>query len=255
MSRRILFDLIGNGKYHMFFIKKKIIDSGILKGMYDVHSHILPGVDDGVQTVEESLQILSFYEEQGVRRVIFTPHIMENYPKNNAKFLRAEFAKFQDIYNGDIELSLAAEHMLDNGFNKHLASSELLCLFDNYVLVEMSYATATVNYISIISEIMSRGYFVVLAHPERYLYLRKEEYRELKGMGVMFQLNFPSLLGAYGKSVQERAKWLLKASHYDFVGSDVHKFRHIYSILNTGKLSRSHIGIIKDINDKTWNQF
>lgn len=228
--------------------------SGLLNNFTDYHSHILPSVDDGVQTCEEALQILSFYEEQGVRRVIFTPHIMEDMPKNSAGFLRAEFAKFQHLYNGKLGLSLAAEYMLDGGFNKHLKSGELLCLFDNYILIEMSYAIATVNYISIISEIMSQGYFVVLAHPERYLYLRKEEYRELKGMGVMFQLNFPSLLGVYGKSVQERAKWLLETSYYDLVGSDVHNFKHFSSTLSRGRLSKSHIGLIKNINNKNWSQ-
>ncbi|MFR9511353.1 MAG: CpsB/CapC family capsule biosynthesis tyrosine phosphatase [Rikenellaceae bacterium] len=232
------------------FFSRKISIVELLKNFADYHTHILPGVDDGVQTTEEALQILSFYEEQGVKKVIFTPHIMEELPKNSTEFLRAEFAKFQQLYNGKLELSLAAEYMLDSGFNKHLKSGELLCLFDNYVLVEMSYAVATVDYKSIISEIMSRGYFVVLAHPERYLYLRKEEYRELKGMGVMFQLNFPSLLGVYGKGVQERAKWLLEASYYDLVGSDVHNFRYYSDILNRGKLSKSHIGIINTIRNR-----
>ncbi|MFI3297297.1 MAG: CpsB/CapC family capsule biosynthesis tyrosine phosphatase [bacterium] len=236
------------------FFSRKISAEKLLNSFTDCHSHILPGVDDGVQTCDEALQILSFYEDQGVKKVIFTPHIMEDIPKNSAEFLRTEFAKFQHLYNGDIELTLAAEYMLDSGFNKHLKSGELLCLFDNYLLVEMSYAVATVDYTSIIYEIMSRGYFVVLAHPERYLYFRKEEYRELKDMGGMFQLNFPSLFGVYGKSVQARAKWLLETSCYDFVGSDIHNFKHFSNTLNRGKLSKSHIGLIKNINNRNWSQ-
>ena len=230
------------------FFTRKIPAVDILRNLTDCHTHILPCVDDGVQTTEEALQILSFYEQQGLRKVIFTPHIMERFPRNNAQFLRAEFSKFQSLYSGKVELSLAAEYMLDSDFRRHLKSGELLCLFDNYVLVEMSYAVATVNYISIISEIMSSGYFTVLAHPERYLYLKSEEYEELKRMGVLFQLNLPSLLGAYGKGVQERAKWLLEGQHYDFVATDVHRLKYLHNALTGKRLSKSHVELIKKTN-------
>lgn len=229
------------------FFSRKIAASELLRNLTDCHSHILPGVDDGVQSVVESLQILDYYELMGVQRVVFTPHVMEDLHKNSAEFLRAEFAKFKKQYSGRVELSLGAEYMLDGGFTGYLKSGDLLPLYDYYLLVEMSCVAATVNVVSVISEIMSLGYFVVLAHPERYLYLGDSEYQKLKNMGVLFQLNLPSILGSYGKGVKLRAEQLLNRSMYNMVGSDIHSFEYHHRLFSTSKISKKIYAQIEKI--------
>lgn len=120
--------------------KQTLAESGILRGMTDYHSHLLPGVDDGVQTVEESLAILRLYEQLGIREVWFTPHIMEDIPNTTAG-LRSRFEQFQKRYTGNIRLHLAAEYMLDNLFKERLAHRDLLPIGEegNHLLVETSY--------------------------------------------------------------------------------------------------------------------
>lgn len=120
--------------------KQTLAESGMLRGMTDYHSHLLPGVDDGVQTAEESLEILRLYEQLGIREVWFTPHIMEDIPNTTAG-LRSRFEQFQKHYTGNIRLHLAAEYMLDNLFKERLAHRDLLPLGTegNHLLVETSY--------------------------------------------------------------------------------------------------------------------
>ena len=234
----------------MFSFKKNIIDSGILHGMYDVHTHILPGVDDGVQSTEESLAILYYYEGLGMTKVIFTPHIMEDVPQSLPD-LRQRFENFKSVYNGNLELSLAAEHMLDSSFFSLLEKGDLLTLWDNYLLVEMSYAQCVVNIFDCVKRIMSKGYFVVLAHPERYLYLKQKEYKRLKDMGVLFQLNLTAMFGAYGDGVKKNAQYLLESEYYDLVGTDIHNLIRLSKFMNEAKLSKKHIRLIQTIKEKS----
>lgn len=113
--------------------------SGLLKGMVDCHSHLLPGVDDGVQSMEESLQILREMEQQGIRRVWLTPHIMEDIP-NETLALQRKFRELLQQYRGAVELKLAAEYMLDNLFEERLEKEDLLLLEEGkrFLLVETS---------------------------------------------------------------------------------------------------------------------
>ncbi|MFI3321466.1 MAG: CpsB/CapC family capsule biosynthesis tyrosine phosphatase [Rikenellaceae bacterium] len=188
----------------------------------DFHSHILPSVDDGVQNLSDSLKILDSYERLGVKKVVFTPHIMEDFRQNNRDFLLNQFEVFKKEYKGGVELHLAAEYMLDSNFEKHLNEGDMLTLFDNYILVETSYFSEPINFISTIKDIASNGYFVVLAHPERYVYMNKSQYKELKDLGVLFQLNILSLTGYYGKQSKINSEYLLKNEMYSFVGGDIH---------------------------------
>lgn len=230
----------------LFSKKYKLDDTEFFSNFSDHHSHILPGVDDGVQSVEEALKILHWYEELGVKRVTFTPHIMEDYP-NNAQSLRLVFAKFQEQYHGSIELNLAAEYMLDSKFNNHLDSDDLLIMGDNYLLVESSYVSAPIYFFETLSRIASKGYFVVLAHPERYLFLQDVDYERLKDMRILFQLNLMSIYGGYGESVMKRTKRLLDSGYYDIVGSDIHRLSFHQRILNSSKLSSRYSKIINDL--------
>lgn len=204
----------------------------------DWHSHLLPGVDDGVQQMDESLTLLSMFEGMGVRKVWLTPHIMEDIP-NTTSHLRQRFQELSTAYSGNIELRLASENMLDNLFRERLAANDLLPIGDDgrTLLVETSYFSAPLKFHETLLEIKSKGYFPLLAHPERYNYIESlSEYRKLKDMGIKFQLNALSLLGHYGPMVRDKARELLAHGMYDRIGSDVHRKEHL-EILSAGKIS------------------
>ena len=167
--------------------------SGLLKGMVDCHSHLLPGVDDGVQSMEESLQILREMEQQGIRRVWLTPHIMEDIP-NETLALQRKFRELLQQYRGAVELKLAAEYMLDNLFEERLEKEDLLLLEEGkrFLLVETSYFNPPMDLLSVLQRIQKKGYYPLLAHPERYEYMQKEDYNTLKEEHISFQLNLPS---------------------------------------------------------------
>ena len=170
----------------MWPLKKRISlkESGIFEDFTDCHSHILPGVDDGVQTMEEALEILRLYEELGIKSVWLTPHIMEDMP-NTTTHLRERFAELQAAYTGNVELHLAAENMLDNLFEERLGKNDLLPLGGNgdHLLVETSYFNPPMGLNNILLRIKAKGYHPVLAHPERYVYMGESDYRQLKEMG------------------------------------------------------------------------
>ncbi len=218
---------------------------GLFQGFTDWHSHILPGVDDGVQTMEESLQIVHLYEELGVDRVWLTPHIMEDVP-NTTAHLRARFAELQAAYNGPIELHLASENMLDNLFDERLAAGDVLPYgtAGNELLVETSYFTPPFNLHETLAQIKSAGFYPVLAHPERYLYMDLKAYAQLRSMDVRLQLNLFSLVGLYGPRVQKRAEQLIKQGLYDRKGTDLHALRILERYLSD-KISKSLIEKIK----------
>lgn len=219
-------------------------ESGIFQGFTDWHCHLLPDVDDGVQTTEEALLILALYESLGIKEVWLTPHIMEDIPNSTDK-LKFKFAEIQAAYQGNIELHLAAEYMLDHLFEERLRNNDLLPLGKdgNHLLVETSYFNPPMGLNNILLRIKSKGYIPVLAHPERYIYMSGNDYRQLKGIGIMFQLNLFSLAGSYGKSTKEKSKWMLKNRLYDLVGSDTHNVNHLEKIISN-HISKKLISMI-----------
>ncbi len=199
-------------------------ESGLMEGFTDWHSHILPGVDDGIRTLEESLEVLDAYEKMGVRRVWFTPHIMEDFP-NETSFLQKRFAELCLEYDGHIELNLAAENMLDALFEDRLEKKDFLPLGKDgkHLLVETSYFSPPMNFDDLIDDIQFSGYRPVLAHPERYRYMDEEDYKKLRNRGVLMQVNMMSLVGMYGNTARKKAMWLLKNRMIDLTGSDLHR--------------------------------
>ena len=201
--------------------------SSLLTGFTDHHSHILPGVDDGVKKMETSLIVLERYEQLGIAEVWCTPHVMEDIPNTTEK-LQARFAELCKAYQGPIKLHLAAEYMMDALFEERLEQGDLLKLGDegNQVLVETSYFTPPMDLDSILRRIKQKGLYPVLAHPERYVYMRKDRYHALKDDGIRFQLNLSSISGAYGSEAKDKARWLLKQGYYNLAGSDLHSLRN-----------------------------
>ena len=201
--------------------------ASLLHGFTDHHSHILPGVDDGVKKMETSLKVLERYEQLGIAEVWCTPHIMEDIP-NTTDGLQSRFAELCAAYQGPIKLHLAAEYMMDALFDERLEQGDLLTLGDggHHLLVETSYFTPPMDLDGILRRIKQKGLFPVLAHPERYVYMDKQRYTALKEDGIRFQLNLSSLAGAYGSDAKEKSHWILKQGYYNVAGSDLHSLRN-----------------------------
>ena len=212
--------------------KQTLEESGFFRGFTDWHCHILPGVDDGVQSMDESLQILAEYERLEVKEVWLTPHIMEDMPNTTEK-LRDRFVELKAAYQGTVMLRLASENMLDNLFEERLEKNDLLPMGKDgrHLLVETSYFNPPMGLNNILFRIKAKGYYPVLAHPERYLYMNENDYQRLSSMGIEFQLNLFSLFGLYGKEVQKRAKTLQKQGKYDYTGTDLHRMVTLLNVL------------------------
>lgn len=209
----------------------KLKDSGLLRDFTDWHSHIMPGVDDGIRTMDESLATLDAYERQGVRKVWLTPHIMEDCP-NTTDRLRKRFDDLLKEYKGNIELRLASENMLDSLFEERLAQRDLLPIGEkaDHLLVETSYMNAPYGMDEMVEGIISAGLTPILAHPERYRYMNEDDYFKWKERGMLFQCNYISIIGGYGETARKKLEWLLKNNLIDFTGSDMHRkvvFDHI----------------------------
>lgn len=218
--------------------RQSLADSGIFQGFTDWHCHILPGVDDGVQTMDKALEILTLYEKLGVKSVWLTPHVMEDVP-NTTAHLKERFEELQAAYKGAVHLHLAAEYMLDNLFCERLNNSDLLPLGEkgDWLLVETSCYNPPMNLPETLKRIKAKGFHPVLAHPERYIYMSDSDYGRLKQEGVRFQVNLPSLAGFYGREAQRKAKRLLAKGYADLYGTDTHcKYQFIFFELSDHRL-------------------
>ena len=229
--------------FGLFQRKISLNKSGLLKDAVDNHSHILPGVDDGVRTLEESLSILSFIEEQGMKTVWLTPHVMEDVP-NTTEDLRMRFDALCAAYQGKLKLHLAAEYMMDNLFEERLAAGDLLRHGGDRVLVETSTLFPPIGMWNILETMKRSGYEPVLAHPERYRYMDMKDYERLRANGIILQLNIPSIVGAYGESVREKALMLLERGMYAMVGSDCHRQSSIHRWYEAPVLKKKTIGLL-----------
>lgn len=209
------------------FNRQTLADSGILSGTTDYHSHVLPGVDDGIATEEDAFKALRIYEKLEISCLWLTPHVMEDFP-NDTAVLRKKFSDLSLAYTcGDgtrpVSLRLASENMLDSLFVRRLDNDDLLPIIDDkHLLVETSYYNPPFGFYDILARIFSRGYIPLLAHPERYCYMSMNDYDELRGRGVKLQLDLASLVGAYGDDAQLKARALLKKGCYSIAGSDLH---------------------------------
>ena len=226
--------------------KKTIEASGLLNGATDNHSHILWGLDDGVKTQEETLSILAFYEDLGLKTLWLTPHTMEDVP-NTTDGLKTRFSELLEVYDGPIELRLASEYMIDNLFEQRLENSDLLTHGRDTVLVETSTWAPPIDLWEILERMMRYGYRPMIAHPERYRYMTKKDYERLRDIGAVLQLNLPSIIGSYGEEVRLKAQMLLDKGFYKMAGSDCHRFRAIRKQYTDIKVKESTLVQLKDL--------
>lgn len=228
------------------FIQKKqsLLSSGVLQGSTDRHSHILFGVDDGVATIEESLDVLSFMESAGITELWCTPHIMEDVP-NTTEGLKQRFAELQQAYKGNIRLHLAAEYMLDTLFEERFSKGDLLTMEDETILVETSTWNPPPALYDTFGNLLKAGYRPLFAHPERYRYMNEASYENLNRMGVHMQLNLASLTGFYGETAKNRAKYILENGWYNAIGSDCHRIRSLKEQFNKGVLTKDIVSLLK----------
>ncbi|HEY8930127.1 MAG TPA: CpsB/CapC family capsule biosynthesis tyrosine phosphatase [Mucilaginibacter sp.] len=201
----------------------------------DMHSHVLPGIDDGAQNPQESIVLIRKMMEVGIQKIIATPHIMVDYYRNTPETinnalatLKAELVK----ENINIEVQAAAEHYFDETFEQRVDEDRLMIIGDNYVLFEFSFISKPVNTIPVIEKIKAKGYKPILAHPERYPYMDLEQYKVLHSWGVDFQLNTISLGGYYGAGAKKIAEELIDNNLVEFISSDMHHPRHAEAFQN-----------------------
>ena len=200
-----------------------------------MHSHLIPGIDDGAQTLEDSLQLVRKMNQLGYTKLVTTPHIQSEFYKNTPEIILSGLQQLREAIAGasiPVQVEAAAEYLLDDGFEEKMTDGKLLSFSDKYILVELSYFNPHPNLKSFIFNLQVDGYKVILAHPERYTYWFNDfgKYEDLKDRGVFFQLNAVSLAGYYPEPVKKFAEKLIDKGMIDFIGSDAHNMRYLEAL-------------------------
>ena len=221
------------GLFGFFSAKpKNRVALDLSKVKVDMHSHLIPGIDDGAQNMEETIAMLTKFEALGFSKIITTPHIKHpTYPNSSAIILNGlnEVRKEMKALDINITLEAAAEYFYDESFLEKVKSRDLLTFGDNYVLFEFSFYHAPTFVDVLFDELINAGYKPVIAHFERYLYFLGsiEKAVEWRKRGVNIQVNLLSLTGHYGMEIKKQAEMLIDACEFDFVGSDCHRMEHL----------------------------
>lgn len=209
----------------------------------DIHSHLLPGLDDGVQSFEDAEEIILRFVRAGYQKLITTPHIMSDAYRNTPEGIRSKLTELNDYLkskNISIQVEVAAEYYLDEAFNKSIELNQEILTFGNkYLLFETNFMTEPLHLKEFIFMATTKGYQLVLAHPERYLYLQNDisKAEDMINRGVYFQINTSSLTGYYSREAQRTAFKLIDKGWVHFLGSDCHSLQHI-RLLEEAKRSR-----------------
>ena len=222
----------------------------------DIHSHLIPGIDDGSPDIETTILIIKELQTLGYRKIITSPHVMSDFYKNSSEIIlkglddvRTEL-KNQNI---NIEIDAVAEYYIDYDFEQKIGKEKFLTFGDNYILVELSFIEASKNFFEIIFKLQLEGYKVVLAHPERYNYFDMKDYINLVDRGVFLQVNLLSLIGYYSPIIKRKTEDLIAANMISFLGSDCHNIKHAelykkcqtkkawHDLYNSGKLLNSSL--------------
>ena len=224
---------------------------GVLRA--DMHSHLIPGIDDGAQTIENSILLIRELHKLGYKKLITTPHIMSDHYKNTPEIILSGLEKVKKALkeeNIPMEMEAAAEYYFDFDFEQKVDKQDLLTFGDNYVLFELSMINEPDFLNRIVFKLKTTGYRPVLAHVERYPYWydKKEQYEKLVDLGLLLQLNINSLAGQYSPRTRRVAQNLVDRNMIDFLGTDCHNMdyvtvlkkcltdHHLHKALASGKL-------------------
>ncbi|MDP2087865.1 MAG: CpsB/CapC family capsule biosynthesis tyrosine phosphatase [Flavobacteriaceae bacterium] len=224
----------------MFFNKKLPFTDLFSEGFVDIHSHLLPGIDDGSQNLDQSILLIEKLRATGIQHFITTPHVLGEVYPNTPEIIQKKLQSVKkELYNRgitNVSLRAAAEYMLDGTFHRLLQERNLLTLKDNYLLVELSFFNPSINFRDLLFEIQLAGYQPILAHPERYVFWHHHYkiFEDLKNSGCLFQLNLLSLTKHYGKEVYKTSEYLIKNGLIDFLGTDTHHLHHIHLLQQEG---------------------
>tara|TARA_B100002051_G_C16734383_1_gene640249 strand:+ start:601 stop:1338 length:738 start_codon:yes stop_codon:yes gene_type:complete len=216
-------------------------------GFVDIHSHVLPEIDDGPKDIETSQILISRMIDLGFSKIIATPHTYMGVYNNTNNKIKRKYDDIVKLMGKKINLSYASEYFLDEHFSKKCNENSLLTLSENYVLVETSFISAPNNLYDLIFQMQMNNYAPILAHPERYIFLHNdfEQFYKLKRAGCKFQLNLLSIAGFYGKKVTKISNELIKNDLIDFVGSDFHNLKHIDFFESNKKIESNYIEKLK----------
>lgn len=218
------------------FFKKKpqVILADAPELIVDIHSHLIPAIDDGAQSEEESLSLLRALQYQGYKKIVTTPHIMIDTYDNTQTSILQGLDKLRTLatkHQISLQIEAAAEYYLDEGLLPLIKKKEILLIENKYLLFETSYNHRPAQLEEIIFEILAAGYIPLLAHPERYNYIKDtNEFHKLKEIGVLFQVNINSFNGYYGSHAEKYAHYLSSKGLIDFLGSDTHNGKHIQNL-------------------------
>lgn len=237
------------GLFSNIFKKKQpllsLAELSVLKN--DIHSHLIPGIDDGAQTMNDSLEMLKVFQDSGYKKVITTPHIMSDYYRNTPEIINAGLSdlKREIKLNGiDIEIEAAAEYNVEPDFEEIIKNDNVLTFGgkNKYVLIELSFFSEPNRLNETIWALNNKGYAPVLAHVERYTYWHKDldKITEMINRGVKLQLNIGSLTGAYGPEINKVADWLVDEKIVDLVGTDCHHLKHLDMLQHARRLPKFH---------------
>ncbi|SFV75489.1 Capsular polysaccharide synthesis enzyme Cap8C; Manganese-dependent protein-tyrosine phosphatase [hydrothermal vent metagenome] len=217
----------------------------------DIHSHLIPSIDDGLKTLTTSIEIIKRFQDFGFKKIITTPHIkIDKFPNTqdiiykNYELLQNELQK----QNINIKLKVAAEYYYDEYFVELIHKKEILTFGNNYILFEFSNRYKPFQLEMTLSKLLEAGYKPVLAHPERYYYYHTEEhYKKLKDLGLLFQINAISTQGFYGKKVEKNINKIIDLGLVDFIGSDIHNQQYMDIFIKTLQ-SKNYLKILKKNN-------
>jgi tyrosine-protein phosphatase YwqE len=244
--------------FDKYFSSKKLSQPVNLAAIgIDMHSHLIPGIDDGVTSVNQSISLIRKMCDMGYRKLITTPHIQGEVYKNTPEIILNGLDEMRQAIKKEginIQLEAAAEYLLDDKFIEKFESKNLMTFGDKYLLVELSYFSPHPNLFSFIFDLQIEGYKVILAHPERYSYWFNnfKKYEELKDRGVFFQLNVISLGGYYDIPPKKMAEKLVDAGMIDFLGTDMHNENYMTGLQNvrTEKYLDKLLSTGKIMNDR-----
>ena len=207
--------------------KLAALDFSFLKT--DIHSHFIPGIDDGSPDMETTITLIKEMQKLGFSKVITSPHVMSDFYKNSSEIILSGLADIRAELKAQkisMEIDAIAEYYLDYDFEQKIGNERFLVFGSNYLLVELSFVEPPRNLFEIIFKLQLEGYKVVLAHPERYQYFQIKDYQDLLERGVLFQINLLSLIGYYSLQIRNKVEDLIQQNMVSFVGTDCHNIRH-----------------------------